>query len=118
MEPFQTSRVDQRGAYRIHVARLLQGGQGDLDPLLLRPSGPVSDGPFALEYAGGGVAEVQPVLHLLGDWRSRYYHFRALRSGAPRSANMAAAKRLDPTGQNLIAVLLEMLTNRSQLLTN
>lgn len=114
LEPLITNRIDQQGNNRIHVARFLEGGQDDLDPLLLRPRGEASDYPMPLERDTGN-AQVQPVLSMLGDWRSRYYHFRALRPGSPRSADLESASKLEPTGQNLIAVLLEMLTNRSQL---
>jgi len=83
--------------------------------LLLRPYGTPSEYPLPLEQAGSGVAEVQPIMWLLERWRNRYFHFRALRQGASRVTRLAAAERLLPTGENLIAVLLDMLTNRSEL---
>src|SRR6185437_4348302 len=77
--------------------------------------GTPSEYPLPLEQAGSGVAEVQPIMWLLERWRNRYFHFRALRQGASRVTRLAAAERLLPTGENLIAVLLDMLTNRSEL---
>src|SRR6185437_15644633 len=52
---------------------------------------------------------------ILAEWRSRFYHFRALRSGTQRVQSLASADRLDPTGTNLSAVLLYLATDRPAL---
>ncbi|BBC34579.1 hypothetical protein SGFS_058730 [Streptomyces graminofaciens] len=67
-----------------------------------------------LESLRGQLGEANEFMRELESWRSRYYHFKALRSGPPRSSSLASEPRLDPTGSNLPAVLLNLQTNRSQ----
>ncbi|MDQ0685280.1 putative ATPase [Streptomyces achromogenes] len=62
------------------------------------------------------LGEANEFFRELESWRSRYYHFKALRSGPPRSSGLTSEPRLDPTGSNLPAVLLDLQTNRSQLM--
>lgn len=49
---------------------------------------------------------------MLQSWRSKYFHFRALRPGTQRSAPLGSEQKLLPTGENLPAVLLGLVTNR------
>jgi predicted ATPase len=108
---------DGPGTYGARLIRALRGGQDDVDPLSLvdGEGGQRWGGVVPLEPAINGVRELDFVPPFLSGWRQRYYHFRALRPGSPRSGNLASADRLVPTGENLTAVLLEMLTNRSEL---
>ncbi|MFD3378455.1 MULTISPECIES: ATP-dependent endonuclease [unclassified Streptomyces] len=62
------------------------------------------------------LGEVSAILGELDKWRSSYYHFKALRGGSPRSSSLSSEPRLDPTGSNLPAVLLDLQTNRSQIM--
>jgi energy-coupling factor transporter ATP-binding protein EcfA2 len=59
---------------------------------------------------------LQPQLGSIGQfldqWRTRFYHFRALRQGTQRTQSLASADRLDPQGSGLSAVLLYLLTDR------
>jgi len=48
-------------------------------------------------------------------WRSRFYHFRALRTGTQRSQNLSSPEKLDPTGSNLAGVLHYLATDRRHL---
>lgn len=52
---------------------------------------------------------------LLATWQSRFYHFRALRPGAPRVQALASSDKLEPTGGNLSAVLLNLATDHTDL---
>jgi predicted ATPase len=52
---------------------------------------------------------------LIPQWRSRYYHFRALRQGTERTQKLESAQRLEPTGANLSAVLLGLATDQPQI---
>lgn len=85
-------------------------GSSDLE-LVHRVSGGVS----SLEDYMTGLAELQPLWNSLQEWRQRYYHFRALRPGTQRQADLASEELLQPTGENLPAVLLGLLTNRSHI---
>jgi hypothetical protein len=108
------------GAYVVKVIRGLLEGEYDINPLLLMDQGSSAwAGPVLLEDALGSVPvhALNVVQQLRSAWASRYYHFRALRPGAQRSANLVVAPTLDPTGQNLAAVLLDLLTNRPEILT-
>lgn len=48
-------------------------------------------------------------------WRSRFYHFRALRTGTQRSQDLSSPEKLDPTGSNLAGVLHYLATDRRDL---
>lgn len=69
-----------------------------------------------LESHQYSVAELIPIWDELNAWRSHFFHFKALRGGSPRSVNLASEPRLDPSGSNLPAVLLDLQTNRSRLM--
>ncbi len=60
--------------------------------------------------------ELRPLWDAFNNWRSRFYHFKALRGGSPRSMELSSQSLLDPTGSNLPAVLLDLQTNRSLLM--
>jgi hypothetical protein len=70
----------------------------------------------AIDTLGIEANVLRYLVQLRSAWSSRYYHFRALRPGAQRSANLVVAPTLDPTGQNLAAVLLDLTTNRPEIL--
>src|SRR5258708_8333878 len=48
-------------------------------------------------------------------WRSRFYHFRALRTGTLRSQDLSSPEKLDPTGSNLAGVLHYLATDQRHL---
>ena len=56
--------------------------------------------------------DVDSMRQLLISWRSRFFHFRALRTGTQRTQNSVSAERLEPTGGNLASVLLYLATDR------
>jgi hypothetical protein len=56
-----------------------------------------------------------PLGPLLSSWRARFYHFRALRIGTQRTQTLASVDKLEPTGNNLSAVLLYLATDRPAL---
>jgi predicted ATPase len=60
----------------------------------------------------GGIA---PLWALMAAWRSRLYHFRALRTGTQRSQALSSRERLDPAGNLLTAVLHYLATDRREL---
>jgi len=98
------------------VIRALLGGEDNVSGEQLVPIGAIYGGPIALANGLANVGQLLPVQELLTAWQRRYYHFRALRPGGPRSMNLVVAEKLSPTGENLTAVLLDMLTNRDVLL--
>jgi len=111
-----TGSDSEDNTYGVKVIRGLMGGEDSVDPLHLMRRGNRFGGPMLLESDIGTVSELSPVVQLLAAWRSRYYHFRTLRPGTQRSTNLTVAPNLEPTGQNLAAVLLDLLTNRVGLL--
>ena len=104
------------GGYAVKVIRGLLGGEDSLDPLLLVERGPTHGSWPLLEAALANVGDLDSVTRLRSDWGARYYHFRALRLGAQRTTNLAVAPSMEPTGQNLTSVLLDLLTNRPEIL--
>jgi len=104
------------GGYAVKVIRGLLGGEDSLDPLLLVERGPTYGSWPLLEAGLANVRDLDSVTRLRSDWGARYYHFRALRLGAQRTANLAVAPSMEPTGQNLTSVLLDLLTNRPEIL--
>ncbi|MFE4961679.1 ATP-dependent endonuclease [Streptomyces sp. NPDC056660] len=115
---------------KISVARIERQASGEHTLLSLSPeqSG-APDGEISLSQrwsAHQGDQTVESLQRQLGEayeffrelesWRSRYYHFKALRGGPPRSTGLSSEPRLDPSGSNLPAVLLDLQTNRSQLM--
>jgi len=106
-------REGDPGIYGVKVMRGLLAGKDDVDPRLLVERGDGGwVGPVLLETASGQVPELGPLTQLRTAWASRYYHFRPLRPGTQRSVNLSVAPTLAPTGENLAAVLLDLLTNR------
>jgi putative AbiEii toxin of type IV toxin-antitoxin system len=116
-QPLATTglRETQPGLYGIKVIRGLLPGIDDIDVRLLVDRGSGGwGGPIALETIMGSepVPELNPMMQLRAAWGSRYYHFRPLRPGTQRSVGLTVAPTLAPTGENLAAVLLDLLTNR------
>jgi len=119
LEPLvTTSPVEGEGTYQAMVIRGLLGGEDIEDSFLLTPYGGASGGPISIDNLVDAVSALRPLTQMLSEWRQHYYHFRALRPGSQRSANLAATPRMQPTGENLTAVLLDMLTNRSDKFTD
>lgn len=117
---FGTMGMSETGqGYVVKVIRALLAGHDDVGPLRLidQQSGGWS-GSMSLESALGSlyVPSLAYVRRLRYDWAARYYHFHALRPGTQRSTQLEAARTLEPTGQNLAAVLLDLLTNRPEIL--
>ncbi len=116
LEPLMTtSLIEGEGTYQTRVIRGLLGGDEREDSFLLIPYGGASSAPGVTEHVVGAVSALRPLTQMLGEWQQRYYHFRALRPGSRRSANLAATPRMAPTGENLTEVLLDLLTNRPDL---
>jgi predicted ATPase len=115
-----TGPLENSRANGMKVIRGLLGIEDNLDQLQLMDQGTAAwGGAVPLEEALGSVhvPALNTVMRLRPVWASRYYHFRALRPGTQRSSNLVVAPTLDPTGQNLPAVLLDLLTNRPNILT-
>lgn len=72
-------------------------------------------GPFWLDQFISQWPDLQPLWHSFVKWRAGFYHFRALRTGSQRSAQLMSQDLLDPSGSNLGAVLLHLWTNRQDL---
>ena len=85
------------------------GAEPHGDPLTLVHRG--SSGPTFLS-TGLLQPELTSIGQFLDQWRTRFYHFRALRQGTQRAQNLASADRLDPQGNSLSAVLLYLRTDR------
>ena len=118
LQPFATTgpREGGSGGYAVKIIRGLLDGRDDRDPTLLVDRDPTYGGPFLLEAGFPNVHDLDPVTQLRAAWGARYYHFQALRPGAQRSTNLTVAPTLQPTGENLAAVLLDLLTNRPEIL--
>lgn len=113
-EPLATVGPESQGAYTVKVARALLGGEDDHDDRLLADVGGRMGGEVYLENHWGTDPLVK-VAGLLGTWRSRYYHFRALRQGTGRSQQLGSDYKLDPSGSNLASVLHYLLTDHNNL---
>lgn len=84
------------------------------DHRLLEPPRHFTDGKGGLDafLSSGNLA---PLMALMTEWRSRFYHFRALRTGTQRSQSTTSPEKLDPTGDNLAGVLHYLVTDRPHL---
>jgi hypothetical protein len=91
--------LDVQGeAQRVLIARIgQQGGGSGLDSYL--PAYP----------------DLAPIWAMMIAWRSRFYHFRALRTGTQRSQNLSSPENLDPAGNSLAGVLHYLATDRHHL---
>ena len=86
-----------------------------LDTVLQQPPHALN---FARSSASGGFAreellarvEIALLYQLLQEWRERYYHFEALRTGTTRTTPSHGATRLSPTGSDLPQALLHLYT--------
>lgn len=113
-------RLDYRPQNNTTVLRMLDATPTpDEDPLAM----PYRDGPSFAGEVRPGVDRLQttwqvhsyPIL-LLQVWRSNYFHFRALRPGTKRTAPLVSQDTLNPTGENLPAVLLGLVTNKPHIM--
>jgi len=112
-------REGSSSRHGVKVIRGLLGGEDNRDPLRLMDQGSQEwGGEILLEQALANVyvPALTFVTRLRSAWGSRYYHFRALRPGTQRSTGLVVAPTLNPTGENLAAVLLDLLTNRPEIL--
>jgi hypothetical protein len=117
------------GAYTYEVIRAFHQGDGretqpgevfDVSSEALRGlaavSGISSTGNSGLDSflpsQGGALA---PIWASMIAWRSRFYHFRALRTGTQRSQSLSSPEKLDPAGNNLAGVLHYLATDRRHL---
>jgi energy-coupling factor transporter ATP-binding protein EcfA2 len=119
LAPFVTTGKEEGGQlYGPMVMRALQAGNESHDTSLAMFGSPRWGSPVSLQtmLTNEQIPIMQPVMRLLSQWREQYYHFRALRPGTQRSVNLTVASKLAPTGENLAAVLLDLLTNRPELL--
>lgn len=113
--------------YGYEVIRAFQQGEGQehhqggvLAPLdqahrLLEVTGTFSDGRGGLDGYLASQSNLAPIMAPLAAWRSRFYHFRALRTGTQRTQATASPEKLEPTGGNLAGVLHYLLTDHTDL---
>ena len=121
----QPGRV--KHSYGYEVIRAFQQGNGQEDhqggvlaPLdqahrLLEVTGTSSEGRGGLDSYLSSQSNLEPIMAPLTAWRSRFYHFRALRPGTQRTQATSSPERLDPAGSNLAGVLHYLLTDRTDL---
>lgn len=88
--------------------------QGE-DQHVLEPTGAGSQGGSGLDGFLWSQAGLAPIWASMIAWRSRFYHFRALRTGTQRSQDLSSPDKLDPTGSNLAGVLHYLATDRRHL---
>jgi predicted ATPase len=119
-QPLATVGPRERGgAYVTKMIGGLLSGQDDYPPQLLMelPDRAWGDRiPLETSVKSLDVPALKLMMEMRSAWGSRYYHFRALRPGTERSAVLMSAPRLMPTGENLGAVILDLLTNRPEIL--
>jgi energy-coupling factor transporter ATP-binding protein EcfA2 len=113
--------------YGYEVIRAFQKGNGQEDhqggvlaPLdqahrLLEVTGTFSEGQAGLDGYLSGQSNLAPIMAPLAAWRSRFYHFRALRAGTQRSQGTSSPEKLDPAGSSLAGVLHYLLTDHTEL---
>ena len=115
MIPLIRANLEPGGQQYLAMAAGLIGGDfrsfTEVVPLFPAPAGQVLWLDELMQTLPGAARASE----LLARWRSRFYHFRALRQGTERSQGLASAGRLDPTGANLSAVLHGLLTDQPQL---
>jgi len=108
MVPLALARWEEAGISHLSRAAALTGGERDA--LEMTDRGGV-----------GGSLWLDQLTHwpdlpsfgqLLVGWRSRFYHFRALRTGTERSQPLTSPAKLEPTGSNLAGVLHYLATDR------
>lgn len=108
-------REGSGGGYTVKVIRGLLPGEDSRDPLVLVDQGQIY-GPEPVLQAGlQTLPQLNPVLQMRSAWKERYYHFQALRPGTQRTAGLMVSPTMQPTGENLTAVLLDLLTNRPEI---
>jgi energy-coupling factor transporter ATP-binding protein EcfA2 len=95
---------------RIELPVYLDQANGMLDVWATFGSGvPALDGFLSAQVS------LAPIMAPLSAWRSRFFHFRALRTGTQRSQATGSPERLDPSGGNLAGVLHFLLTDHTEL---
>jgi hypothetical protein len=82
---------------------------------LLEATGSFSTGQAGLDRYLSGEGRLAPIMAPLAAWRSRFYHFRALRTGTQRSQATSSPDKLDTAGSNLAGVLHYLLTDHTEL---
>lgn len=128
LQPLARMRPDPPGGqYTYEVIRAFQQGGGQearpgavLDVLgeaqrVLASAGAQSTGQNGLDGFLPTQAMLAPVWVSMLAWRSRFYHFRALRTGTQRSQNLSSPEKLDPAGSSLAGVLHYLATDRRHL---
>lgn len=85
------------------------------DHRLLENTGGSGSGGNGLEGFLAGQAGLSALWAGMSAWRSRFYHFRALRTGTQRSQGLSSPDKLDPTGSNLAGVLHYLATDQRHL---
>jgi energy-coupling factor transporter ATP-binding protein EcfA2 len=119
----QQGRADHPYSYEVIGAFQQGNGQegqqgGVLAPLdqghrLLEVTGTFSEGRVGLDGYLSSQGNLAPIMAPLTVWRSRFYHFRALRTGTQRTQATASPEKLDPAGGNLAGVLHYLLTDHT-----
>ncbi|WP_431900464.1 AAA family ATPase [Micromonospora chalcea] len=131
--------VDDDGqSYATRVATSwIEGAELDLARLSWNRSGmelhlvtlPLPENPNAADYrmvasssrfypwleSDGQTEYVADIVELLKSWRAAYFHFPAMRTGTSRDRPMRSEPILQPSGENLPAVLLNLQTNKPDL---
>ena len=108
--PVTVAKLVMRSAGQTGV-EFLQTLTSDVAPSTMGVSGHGSP-PRWLGEQLPSIPGMEPVSYLIQNWSSRFYHFRALRLGTARAQTLESSERLDPSGNNLSAVLLHLATNR------
>lgn len=127
LQPVASMRLTPDRGYGFEVIRAFREGSGQeghhggvLAPLdqthrLLEATGAFGEGRSGLDGYLSSQSNLAPIMAPLAAWRSRFYHFRALRTGTQRSQGTSSPERLDPTGGNLAGVLHYLLTDHTEL---
>lgn len=98
---------------RNDAARLLAGDAEPRPNFRIGESGSGNLDASGLKAYTHAMGEFQPIISFLSTWAAGIYHFKALRPGTLRDSHqISGAERLDPTGQNLPAVLTHLYHNQ------
>jgi predicted ATPase len=105
----ESRRQDEGGSLVVEAAELASQVEQPVSPGFYarthRASGSVPD---HLPY---GLADYKSFADSLTEWRSRFYHFEALRQGTTRDVASHGVLRLSPTGADLPQALLHLKSN-------
>lgn len=97
------------------TAEVLSALSGDTDPPAMSPLRFGAVHPMWLDEALLTNPGTESLGQILGTWRPRFYHFRALRTGTARAKPLASSDKLAATGADLSEVLLYLATDRRSL---